>query len=283
MTSSSETHPHPGYHVRIKPASTWADLPFRELWRFRDLLVTLTLRDVRLRYKQTFIGVAWVVLQPLLASLIFAFVFGRVAGLTSGDVPYVAFVFAGMLPWNAFAGALQRAGGSLVASAQLISKVYFPRLIIPLAATLGVLVDFVVALVVMLIILLISGHGLSLNLLAIPALLVLTLLNAAAVGTLISALSVYYRDFTYALPFIIQAWFFASPVVYSVDIIEGPLRPLYLLNPMVGIIAGFRWAFFGDGAFPVELVAISAAFSVIFLAISLTVFQRVEQHFADVV
>jgi lipopolysaccharide transport system permease protein len=283
MTTSHETHPRPSYCVRVKPASTWAELPIRELWRFRDLLVILALRDVMLRYKQTFIGVAWVVLQPLIAALIFAFVFGRVANLTSGDVPYVAFVFAGLLPWNVFGGAVQRAGGSLVSSAQLISKVYFPRLIIPLAATLGVLVDFAVALVVMLIILLLSGQALLLNLLAIPALLLLTLLNAAAVGTLISALSVYYRDFTYALPFIIQVWFFASPVVYSVDIIEGPLRPLYLLNPMVGIIAGFRWAFFGGGAFPVDLVAISAAFSVIFVAISLIVFQRVEQHFADVV
>ncbi|MBL8132603.1 MAG: ABC transporter permease [Anaerolineae bacterium] len=271
------------YHIRVKPASRWADLPIRELWQFRDLLVVLTLRDIKLRYKQTVIGILWVVLQPLIAALIFAFVFGRVANLQSGDVPYLAFVFAALLPWNAFSGALQRAGGSLVASAQLISKVYFPRLIIPMAAALGVLVDFAVSLVVMLVILLLSGYGLTLNLLAIPFLLLITLINAVAIGTLISALSVFYRDFTYALPFLIQVWLYASPVVYAADIITGPLRPLYLINPMVGIIAGFRWAFFGGAVFPAGEVVLSAVFGAVALAVSLIVFQRVEQSFADVV
>jgi lipopolysaccharide transport system permease protein len=283
LTTSSATPPLPRYHVRVQPASTWAALPLRELWQFRDLLLVLTLRDVSLRYKQTFLGILWVVLQPLAAALIFAFVFGRVASLTRGDVPYLAFVFAGLLPWTAFSGALQRAGSSLVASAQLISKVYFPRLVIPLAAALGVLVDFAVALVVMLVILFASGYGPTPRLLVILPLLALTMLNAAAVGTLVAALSVYYRDFAHALPFAIQVWLFASPVVYSHELIQGKLRALYLLNPMVGVLAGFRWAFFGGGPFPLGLVAISTAVGLASLAASVLVFQRVEQSFADVV
>lgn len=271
------------FHVRVKPASGRVDLPLRELWQFRDLLLVLTLRDVKLRYKQTGIGILWVVLQPLIAALIFAFVFGRVANFQSGNVPYLAFVFAALLPWNVFSGALQRAGGSLVASAQLISKVYFPRLIIPMAAALGVLVDFGVSLVVMLVIGALSGYPPTLNMLAVPFLLLITLLNAIAVGTLISALSVYYRDFTYALPFLIQIWLYASPIVYSPDIIEPSLRPLYTLNPMVGIISGFRWSFFGGTDFPIGEVVVSLTFGFILLIISLIVFQRVEQSFADVV
>ncbi|MBK8021780.1 MAG: ABC transporter permease [Chloroflexi bacterium] len=152
-----------------------------------------------------------------------------------------------------------------------------------MAAALGVLVDFAVSLVVMLIILVLSGYAFTLNLLALPILLLITLINAIAIGTLISALSVYYRDFTYALPFLIQVWLYASPVVYSADIITGPLRPLYMLNPMVGIISGFRWSFFGGGAFPLGEVALSAVFGVVALIVSLLVFQRVEQSFADVV
>lgn len=270
------------HHIRVKPSSGWAELPIRELWQFRDLLLMLTLRDVKLRYKQTSIGILWVVLQPLIAASIFAFVFGRVADLQSGDVPYLAFVFAALLPWNAFSGALQRAGSSLVSSAQLISKVYFPRLIIPTAAALGVLVDFGVSLVVMFGIAILSGYHLTLNLLLIPILLLITLLNAVAIGNMISALSVYYRDFTYALPFLIQVWLYASPVLYSANIITGPLRPLYMLNPMVGIIAGFRWVFFDGTEFPAQDVSISLIFGVLAFVISLVVFQRVEQNFADV-
>lgn len=271
------------HHIRVTPDSHWLSLPIREIWNFRDLLLVLTQRDVKLRYKQTWLGIFWVVLQPLIAALIFAFVFGRVANLQSGDVPYLAFVFAALLPWNAFSGALQRAGGSLISSSQLISKVYFPRLIIPMAASLGVLVDFAVSLVVMLIILVLSGYALTLNLLMLPVLLAITLINAIAIGTLISALSVYYRDFTYTLPFLIQVWLYASPVVYSADIITGALRPLYMLNPMVGIISGFRWMFFGGGTFPAGEVMLAAVFGIIALIISLIAFQRIEQSFADVV
>jgi lipopolysaccharide transport system permease protein len=284
QTSSREVMPPASkLHVRVKPISGWAELPLRELWQFRDLLVVLTLRDIKLRYKQTGIGILWVVLQPLIAALIFAFVFGRVANFQSGNVPYLAFVFAALLPWNVFSGALQRAGGSLISSAQLISKVYFPRLIIPMAAAFGVLVDFAVSLVVMLIIMVLSGYPPTLNLLALPILLVITLINAVAIGTLISALSVYYRDFTYALPFLIQVWLYASPVVYSPDIIEPSLRPLYSINPMVGVISGFRWAFFGGTEFPLGDVAVSLVFGVVAMIICLIVFQRVEQSFADVV
>ncbi|MDZ4768863.1 MAG: ABC transporter permease [Chloroflexota bacterium] len=269
-------------HTRITPDRGGVRLPFGDLWRYRDLLLVMAQRDVKVRYKQTGIGIAWVVIQPLTAALIFAFVFGRIAALQTSDIPYLPFVFAALLPWNVFSGAVGRAGGSLVASAQLLSKVYFPRLVIPISAALGVLVDFAVALVVMLILLVAYGIPFTWNLLAILPLTVLALLAAAAVGTIIAALSVYYRDFSYALPFLLQVWLYASPVVYATDVIGAGARPFFALNPMVGIIDGFRWALFG-GAFPALELAIAVCMTVIALVIGLIVFARVETSFADVV
>ncbi|MCC6803775.1 MAG: ABC transporter permease, partial [Anaerolineae bacterium] len=191
-------------HIQIQPARGWAVLDLKELLQFRDLLVILTMRDVKLRYKQTALGVVWVVLQPLIASLIFAIIFGRFANLPSNGVPYLLFVFAGLLPWNLFAGALQRAGNSLVGDSKLISKVYFPRMTIPIASSAAVLVDFAVALGVMLVLLLLQGWALTWNILALPFLVIILLLISIGVSLFISALNVYYRDFMYALPFVVQ-------------------------------------------------------------------------------
>ena len=217
--TSTQIHPQMR-HVEIKPARSWAALELSEMWRFRDLLVILMMRDVKLRYKQTALGVVWVILQPLVASLIFAVIFGRFAKLPSNGMPYLLFVFAGMLPWNLFAGALQRAGNSLVGDSKLISKVYFPRMVIPVASSAAVLVDFVrraggdVRACCCL-----RAWPLTLNMLALPFLLVLLLCISVGVSLFISALNVYYRDFMYALPFVIQVWMYASPVVYSADLI----------------------------------------------------------------
>ncbi len=270
-------------HVEIVPARRWAALELREVWHFRDLLVLLMMRDVKLRYKQTALGIVWVILQPLIASLIFAVIFGRFANLPSNGIPYLLFVFAGLLPWNLFAGALQRAGNSLVGDSKLISKVYFPRMVIPIASSAAVLVDFGVALVVMFGLLLVEGWPLTLNILALPFLLLILLLISVGVSLFISALNVYYRDFMYALPFVVQVWMYASPVVYSGDLIPNLAKPFYAINPLVGIIDAFRWSLLGTGEFPAVSLAVSLIMGIALFVAGGLVFQRVEQNFADVI
>lgn len=283
MSTAEEHLFQPVRRLRIAPPSPWGDLDLRELWSFRDLLIILMLRDVKLRYKQTALGIIWVILQPLAAALIFAAIFGLFARLPSSGIPYLPFVFAAMLPWNLFSGALQRAGNSLVLEARLISKVYFPRAIIPIASCAAVLVDFGVALIVM-VALMVGYHiPVTFNFLVLPLLLVITLLLAVGISLLLSAFNVYYRDFGYALPFIIQVWMYASPVVYSQELIPGPLHVIYALNPIVGVIDGFRWSLLGAGSFPWLSLSISAGMSVLLLVIAGIVFQRVEQYFADVI
>ncbi len=270
-------------HIQIKPARGWAALDLKELLQFRDLLVILTMRDVKLRYKQTALGVVWVILQPLVASLIFAVIFGRFANLPSDGIPYLLFVFAGMLPWNLFAGALQRAGNSLVGDSKLISKVYFPRMTIPIASSAAVLVDFAVALAVMLVLLLVQDWPLTWNIVLLPVLVIMLLLISVGVSLFISALNVYYRDFMYALPFVVQVWMYASPVVYSGDLIPEIVKPFYAINPLVGIIEGFRWALLGTGDFPAGSLLISLVIGIVLFVAGGLVFQRVEQNFADVI
>jgi homopolymeric O-antigen transport system permease protein len=273
----------PVRHIQIEPARSWAALELKELWHFRDLLVLLMMRDVKLRYKQTALGVIWVILQPLIASLIFAVIFGRFAGLPSNGIPYLLFVYAGLLPWNLFAGAIQRAGNSLVGDSKLISKVYFPRMVIPIASSAAVLVDFVVALAVMFVLLLIEHWPLTLNILALPFLLLILLLISVGVSLFISALNVYYRDFMYALPFVVQVWMYASPVVYSGDLIPKLAKPFFLINPLVGVIDAFRWSLLGTGEFPAASLLISLIVGIVLFVAGGLVFQRVEQNFADVI
>lgn len=274
---------HVAYHVQIVPSRRWAAIDLSEVWSFRDLVYILIMRDVKLRYKQTMLGIAWVILQPLVASVIFAVIFGRFANLPSDDVPYLLFVFSGLLAWNFFAGALQRAGNSLVGDARLISKVYFPRMVIPIASAAAVLVDFAVACVVMLVLLIIHAWGLTVHVLVLPVLLAILLLIVVGVSLFISALNVYYRDFSYALPFAIQVWMYLSPVVYSGNLIPDAIKPLYALNPLVGVIEGFRWALLGTGEFPLLPLLFSFAAGMLLFITGAFVFQRVEQNFADVI
>lgn len=280
----AERAPEPSeHHVRIQPERGWASLEIGTLWHYRDLIYILAMRDVKLRYKQTALGIIWVILQPLVAALIFAIIFGRFANLPSSGIPYLPFVFAGMLPWNLFAGALQRAGNSLISDSKLISKVYFPRMAIPVASSAAVLIDFLVALVVMFCLLPVYGIPLTANLLFLPLLLILTLLLSIGVSLFLSALNVYYRDFMYALPFVIQVWMYATPVVYSADLIPGPLKSVFALNPMVGVIDGFRWALLGLGDFPLTSLLLSLVIGMIVFVGGALVFQRVERNFADVI
>ena len=272
-------------HLRIQPETSWFPIDFRELWAFRDLFAILAMRDVKLRYKQTILGVTWVILQPLVASLIFAIIFGRIAALPSDGKPYLLFVYAGMLPWNFFAGCLQRAGNSLISDSKLITKVYFPRLIIPIASSAAVLIDFAVAFVVMLGLLVFYHDQVALtwNILALPFLLLVVLLVSVGVSLFLSALNVYYRDFMYALPFVIQVWMYASPLVYAASMIPDRWRVIYALNPMAGVIDGFRWALLGTGNFPWFSMGLSILIGCVFFVGGAYTFQRVESRFADVV
>lgn len=267
----------------IRPPSRWAAFDLRELWAYRDLLIILTERNLKLRYKQTALGVIWVILQPLIAALIFAVIFGGFARLPTDGSPYLLFAFAGTLIWNLVANSLTRAGNSLVGDTNLISKVYFPRMIIPLASIAAVIIDFLIGLAVLAVMLVAYQQPFTLNLLALPLIIALALALAFGFSLLISALNVYYRDFTYVLPFAVQVWLYASPVAYSVSIVPEALLPLYSLNPMVGIILGFRWAILGDIAFPALPLLISLILSAAMVVVGALVFQRVQQSFADVI
>jgi lipopolysaccharide transport system permease protein len=255
----------------------------RELWSYRDLLRILAGRDVKLRYKQTALGVIWVILQPLIAAVIFAVIFGRFAHLPSGGTPYLLFAFAGLLPWNLFAGILQRAGNSLIGDSRLISKVYFPRLLIPLASTGAVLVDFAVSLAVLVILLPLYHVGVTWQVLALPLFLGLALLGGAGIALWLSALNVHYRDFMYALPFVIQIWIFATPVAYAGNLIPAGWRWIYDLNPAVGYVEGFRWAILGHSTLTALTAGITAGMSVLAFVSGALFFQRIERGFADVV
>lgn len=267
--------------VVIEPTRGWAVLNLRALWTYRDLLIILAGRDVKLRYKQTALGVIWVILQPLVAALIFAVIFGKFARLDSDGNPYLLFVLAGMLPWNLFSGALQRAGSSLVGESSLVSKVYFPRMVIPVASTAAVLVDFAVTLVVMVVFVAIYRVTPTWRVLSLPFFLLLTLLAAVGVSLWLTAFSVYYRDFMYATPFMIQVWMYATPVAYATSIVPERWRFLFSLNPAVGFVEGFRWALLGHSALTIEMVLITTLAALAAFFSGTAVFRRIERGFAD--
>jgi lipopolysaccharide transport system permease protein len=266
----------------LEPPHGLASLRLAELWRYRELVFFLTWRDILVRYKQAVLGVLWAVLQPVLTMIVFSVIFGRLIGVQSGNIPYPVFSFAALLPWQLFAGAMQRSGTSLVASASLITKVYFPRLVIPLSSVLGGLVDFCISFVVLIALMGYYHIAPTWTVLWIPAFVLLTLATSLAVGLWLSALNVLYRDVQYMIPFLVQLWMYLSPVVYPVTYITGPWRVVYALNPMVGVIQGFRWALVG-GAPPDKLVAVSVVVVLILLVTGLYYFRRMERTFADVV
>jgi lipopolysaccharide transport system permease protein len=268
--------------VVIEASRGWRALDLRELWRFRELVYFLALRDVKVRYKQTALGVAWVLLQPLLAMGIFSIVFGQ-RGLSTGGVPYPLFVVSGLVPWFYFSNATSGASGSVVGNTQLISKVYFPRLAIPLAAVLANLVDLAIGLLLELVLLIAFGVGLSWQLLAVPLLVAVMVLTALGVSVWLSALDVQYRDVRYAVPFFIQVWLFATPVIYATGDVPDRWRTILSLNPMTGVIEAFRWALLDTGEFPLNQLAVSVLLVIALLATGLMYFRRMERTFADVI
>jgi len=268
--------------VVVEPSHGWRALDLRELWRFRELVYFLALRDVKVRYKQTALGVAWVLLQPLLAMGIFSIVFGS-RGLTTDGVPYPLFVISGLVPWFYFANATAGASGSIVGNTQLISKVYFPRLAIPMAAILAGLVDFSIGLLLLLVLLPIFGVPLSWQLLALPLLIALLILTSLAVSVWLSALDVQYRDVRYAVPFLMQVWLFATPVIYASADVPGRWSLLLALNPMTAQIEVFRSIVLGTGDPPLAKLVLSLGIVLTLLVSGLLYFRRMERTFADVI
>ncbi len=269
--------------IRIQPSRGWLSLDFNELWRYRELIFFLTWRDIKVRYKQAVLGIAWAVLQPLLTMLIFTVIFGILLQTPSQGLPYPLFALSALLPWQLFATALQRSSISLVGNANLITKIYFPRLAIPISSVMAALVDFGVSFVVLLGVMAYYGFWPGWNILWLFPMVLLTLFTALSVGLWLSALNVQYRDIQHMVPFIIQVWMYASPIVYPIEIIPSGLwRSLYGLNPMVGVIQGFRWALLGTA--PPDLTLLVSSGVVLVLLISgLFYFRRMEKTFADVV
>ena len=267
----------------IGPASGWTSIGLRELWEYRELLYFLTWRDIKVRYKQTALGAAWAIIQPFFMMLVFSLFFGRLAKIPSDGIPYPIFAFCALLPWQLFAHALTESSNSLVANERLITKVYFPRLVVPIAAVLGGLVDFAVAFVILLGMMFYYGIVPTWAIVTLPAFLLLAIMTALGVGLWLSALNVQYRDVRYTINFLIQFWLFATPVAYPSSIVPESWRALYGLNPMAGVVEGFRWALLGKSSPPGALLAVSVAMVVLILVGGLYYFRRMEQEFADVV
>lgn len=268
--------------VRIQPTRGWVSLQLGELWRFRDLLYFLTWRDLKVRYKQTALGVSWAVLQPLAMMVVFSLFFGRLAKMPSDDIPYPLFSFSGLVPWTFFATALTNASNSLVGSANLIKKVYFPRLAIPTATVAAALVDFAIAFVMLLVMIPLYGRGYSTAALALPLFVLLAVMAALGAGLWLSALNVRYRDVKYVVPFLSQLWMFATPIAYPSSLLSGKWRAVYAINPMVGIIDGFRWALVGTPRPGVLELVIAIVVCTLMLMGGAMYFRRTERTFADI-
>jgi lipopolysaccharide transport system permease protein len=278
MASSAQPYPV----TIIEPRSGWVPIGWRELWEYRELLGFLVWRDIKVRYKQTVLGASWAILQPLATMVVFSLLFGRWAGMPSDGLPYPVFAFTALLPWTFFANAVSAAAGSLVGNTQLISKVYFPRLLITLSSIGTGLVDLAVALVVMLGLAMVYGIEATWRLALLPGLLLLMVAAAAGVGSSLGALCALYRDVRYVVPFLLQLWMFASPVIYPVSLVPAEWRWVFYLNPLVGVIDGFRSSLLG---LPVAWtpIAVACGVSLAGLWLGLSYFRRIERRVADLI
>jgi lipopolysaccharide transport system permease protein len=288
MRHDAERHA-PDSFIIIEPAKGWVPVRLRDLWEYRDLLYFLIWRDVKVRYKQTVLGAAWAILQPTLTMIVFTIFFGGLAGVASDGLPYPIFSFAALLPWTFFAQGLTQSSNSLVGSQNLITKVYFPRLVIPLATVLSGVVDFALAFVVLLGMMAFYGIWPGMAVIWLPLLLALAFATALGVGLWMSALNVEYRDVRYVVPFLVQIWLFVTPVIYPASVVTSRLESLglpgwiYGLNPMAGVVEGFRWALLGVDTQPGPLILASALVAVVLVVTGAVYFRRMEQTFADVV
>ena len=274
----------PKPQTRIRSDRGWARVDLRELWDYRELLYILMWRDIKVRYKQTVLGAAWAILQPLVAMLVFTFVLGKLAHVPSDGIPYPVFAYSGLLLWQFFSRALTEASLSLVVNERVITKVYFPRLLVPSSVVLAGLMDFVIAFVLLLGLMALYGLGISWTVLLAPFFVLLAMAAALGVSFWLSALDVKYRDVRYTLPFLTQIWLFATPVVYPSSLVPEWLRPWYGLNPMVGVVEGFRWSLLGGVTAPnVAMICVSTAAVGVVLAGGILYFRAMEQTLADLI
>ena len=269
--------------VRIEPASGWMPLRLSELWEYRELFYFLTWRDVKVRYKQTLLGASWAIIQPFFTMLVFSLFFGRLAKVPSDNIPYPIFAYAALVPWTFFANALTQSSNSLVTGANLLKKVYFPRLALPISTVLGGVVDFVLAFSVLLLMMVYYGISPTWNVIFLPFLLILAFATSLGVGLWLSAMNVRYRDVRYAVPFLVQFWMFATPIAYPSSMLDEPWRTVYGINPMVGVVEGFRWALVGTETAPGPIIAVSTVVALGLLVSGAFYFRRMEKTFADVV
>jgi lipopolysaccharide transport system permease protein len=269
--------------LRIEPSRGWVSLKLKEMWEYRELLYFLVWRDIKVRYKQTALGAVWAIIQPLFTMLVFSLFFGRLGKMPSDGIPYPIFSYAALVPWTFFAQGLTLASDSLVGSANLIRKVYFPRLVIPTSAVLAGVVDFTIAFSMLLVLMAYYGIVPTWNVLWLPALLLLALVTSLGVGLWLSALNVKFRDVKYMVPFVTQFWLFATPIAYPSSLLEQPWRTVYGLNPMAGVVEGFRWALLGTKTAPGSMLLVSACASLALLVGGAFYFRRMEKTFADTV
>ncbi len=288
---TTELSPNPGLstnsvpvsHIHIEPAPGWISLDLREVWRYRELLYFLIWRDIKVRYKQTILGAAWAILQPFFTMVVFSIFFGRLAKVPSDGIAYPIFSFAALVPWTFFSNGLGQAANSLVGNSNLIKKVYFPRLVMPIASALGGIVDFAIAFVVLLGMMLFYGITPGWTIIWLPFFLLLALITALGVGLWLSALNVQFRDVRYVVPFLTQFWLYATPVAYPSSLLPEPWRTLFGINPMVGVVEGFRWALLGNQAAPGPMFIVSVLAAIGLLLGGAYYFRRMEKTFADVV
>jgi len=294
MTSITESPPKkeiqekasetPLPHLRIEPSKGWVSLKLHELWEYRELLYFLTWRDIKVRYKQTVLGAAWAIIQPFMTMVVFSLFFGRLAQIPSDGVPYPIWSYAALVPWTFFATGLTMSSNSLVGSANLIKKVYFPRLVIPIATVLSGAVDFVLAFIVLIFMMLFFGIVPTSNVVFLPLFLLLAFVTSLGVGLWLSAMNVQFRDVRYTVPFLTQFWLFATPIAYPSSLIENEtLRAIYGINPMAGVVEGFRWALLGTDTAPGPVIVVSTIAAFVLFISGLFYFRRMEKTFADVV
>lgn len=267
----------------IRPSRGWVSIRLRDLWEYRELLYFLTWRDIKVRYKQTALGALWAIIQPFFTMVVFSLFFGWLAKVPSDGIPYPIFAFAALVPWTFFANGLSQSSNSLVGSTDLITKVYFPRLIIPVSSVLSGFIDFAIAFIVFMAMAFYYGIYPALSIILLPFLLLLGLITALGVGLWLSALNVKFRDVRYTIPFLTQFWLFATPIAYPSSLLSEPWRTIYGINPMVGVVEGFRWALLGVDTAPGAIIFVSALVSMGLLVSGAFYFKRMEKFFADII
>jgi lipopolysaccharide transport system permease protein len=279
----TDTVPSDSHVIVVKPSKGWISLKLKELWEYRDLLYFLAWRDIKVRYKQTVLGAAWAIIQPFFTMVVFSLFFGRLGKIPSDGIPYPIFAYAALVPWTFFANGLNNSSNSLVGNANLIKKVYFPRLVVPIAGIISGVVDFILAFIVLVGMMLFYGTFPTVNIIWLPFLLLLAFITALGVGLWLSALNVQFRDVRYTVPFLIQFWLFASPIAYPSSLLSEPWRTVYGLNPMVGVVEGFRWALLGTDTTPGPIIIVSTLVALMLLVSGVFFFRRMEKTFADVI